>query len=404
MLLATLCVPLTFATLRRCQIRTWNAAFGTLTMALSPLYFPLATTFMSDVPAFFFTLVFFYGCIRCIQSRGRSAMLWLAGATAAGLLAGSTRQIAWLTVLCSLPALAWNRRHQRGVAFWAVCLWIVSAVAVLAIARWFTDQPYISVGFPFALAGPVNYAVFKLSKFIKSGLASVTFLLSPVISCIALRFRFETGAQRVRFAVFLVGISLVVGYLTWRKAPGWWGAQLLGDHVSTAGICFLSDVVGLRPMVVRPQLQTAFAFMLLFLLALAIDVVVHATSSSQAKGLSSDDKALLWMAASARTVYMLLVLTRNTSFDRYYLPMLFVAVVAALCWYRENSAAARSGLDWSCCCCLPHSVWQARTISFRSCARGSPRQIASSVRVWCPHVFTQVSSMTPGRKWEPLAT
>ena len=48
----------------RMGLGDWNASVATLSIVLSPLFLPLATTFMSDVPGMIAVLVCLYCCVQ----------------------------------------------------------------------------------------------------------------------------------------------------------------------------------------------------------------------------------------------------------------------------------------------------------------------------------------------------
>src|SRR5262249_8942370 len=54
------CAVLVFRLGRRAGLNSSFATFATLTLVLSPLFLPLAVSFMTDVPALFFLLACFY--------------------------------------------------------------------------------------------------------------------------------------------------------------------------------------------------------------------------------------------------------------------------------------------------------------------------------------------------------
>ena len=74
-----------------------NASIGALTLGLSPLYFPLATSFMTDVPALFAMLLCIYMCQSAVAATSaRTTILWLVSAAMLNVASGTARQIAWL--------------------------------------------------------------------------------------------------------------------------------------------------------------------------------------------------------------------------------------------------------------------------------------------------------------------
>lgn len=129
--------------LRRFGINPGNAIFGTLAFALSPIFLPSAVSFMTDVPGMLIIFVCMYMCQQAVKSAtDRSALMWLASATAFNIAAGTVRQIAWLGALVMVPSTVWLLRKRRGAKATGIVLWTISFIAVLIFLHWFNNQPY----------------------------------------------------------------------------------------------------------------------------------------------------------------------------------------------------------------------------------------------------------------------
>ena len=98
--------------LERFGLARRSAAFGALLLGLSPIFVPLAPTFMTDISGMFVVLVCIYMCLRAYTAAGdRSAILWLIAAGLVNVAGGTVRQIAWLGALVLVPSTAWA--HAR---------------------------------------------------------------------------------------------------------------------------------------------------------------------------------------------------------------------------------------------------------------------------------------------------
>ena len=346
MLVSVLAAPLAHALLMRCGIRAWNATLGTLTLVLSPLYLPLATTFMSDSFAMFFMLIFFYACVRCVQAgTARTAIWWLAGAAAAGLAAGTVRQIAWLTILVSLPCVAWQQRKRRAMLPAGIAMWGISIATVFLAMHWFKNQPYISEEKLFA---PLLHwaAVPRIYDFLWHGLASCSLLLSPILLAVALRFPVRQKGKGQQLALVLAAVSIGVAADTALFGSQWWGTWLLGDHVTTSGILWHPQILGPRPVLVPGHIQVAVAFLLLATIGISASTLWFGRSTfSSGTNLLPSETALFWMTVPFTVAYLVLIFTRLTSYDRYYLPLLFLATLGMLRLYEEWFA---SPVSWLC--------------------------------------------------------
>lgn len=142
--LAMLSAGLFHASLRRFGIAPRDAITGTLTLALSPLFLPLAASFMSDLPGLFVILLTLYLCQRALAGgTSRTVLLWLVAATAANLFGGTVRQTCWLGALVMVPCTAVLLRRRRAVLAFAAALWVASLLFIFFSLHWFLRQRYI---------------------------------------------------------------------------------------------------------------------------------------------------------------------------------------------------------------------------------------------------------------------
>ncbi len=129
--------------LRRFGINSQNAMFGTLALALSPIFLPSAASYMTDIPGLLVIFVCMYMCQRAVATPSdRAALLWLCSAVAVNVAGGTVRQIAWLGALVMAPSTAWLLRERRDMKIAGVLLWVLSLAGVLACLHWFNRQPY----------------------------------------------------------------------------------------------------------------------------------------------------------------------------------------------------------------------------------------------------------------------
>lgn len=199
--LAMASVYLLHASLVRFGVAGRNAIVGALTLGLSPLFLPLAASYMTDVGGLFCILLCLYLCQRAVAAHSNKAtILWLACAALTNIAAGTVRQIAWLGALVMVPSTAWLLRKRAAVKPVALLLWIASVVSVLACMRWFERQPY-SIA-ENIIQGPVTGTMFghMLAELLKAllCLALVTF---PILAAwIPPRGVSAAGPKRVSLA------------------------------------------------------------------------------------------------------------------------------------------------------------------------------------------------------------
>jgi hypothetical protein len=136
-------VAMCFLLARRVGLSTPMAVFITLMLGLSPVFMPLACTFMTDVPGLFFALLSMYALLRGLQTSAvRPAIAWIACGAVVGLIGGSSRQVVWIVPLVVLPYAAWLRRREHLFATSALVALVIVFAGAITTQRWFALQPY----------------------------------------------------------------------------------------------------------------------------------------------------------------------------------------------------------------------------------------------------------------------
>ena len=119
--LAAMAISLCYLLARRVGLQPRFAVFAALSVGLSPLYLPVASSFMTDAAGLFCIFLSLYLLIRAIESPGTGvAVAWLAAGLVVGLVGGTGRQIVWVVPLVVGPYAAWLRRDRRIFVFWAI--------------------------------------------------------------------------------------------------------------------------------------------------------------------------------------------------------------------------------------------------------------------------------------------
>ena len=178
MLLGGGCIYLFHQVLVSFGVRRRDAVFGALTLGLTPLFQPLATSFMTDIPGLFSTLLGARRCQRAIAAgTDRRAAAWLVAAAAGNLVIGSVRQICWLGVLVMVPSAAWLLRRRKGVVLSAAICWCVSVLILVLCVRWLNRQPWVLP--EHILQGPIS--MFRVGHLAAQGVkAGLVMLLLTV--------------------------------------------------------------------------------------------------------------------------------------------------------------------------------------------------------------------------------
>jgi hypothetical protein len=156
--LAAGCAVLAYKLHRCAGLPPRLSLFGSLTLALSPVFVPNAASFMTEIPGLFLFLASVYGYVGVagVMSESGTAedalvsarlrlWIWLGFALAAGMLAGTVRQVYWLVpILAPLYLCARGRlfRCAKSALPPLVLSVIVAFAGALAFSFWFSAQPY----------------------------------------------------------------------------------------------------------------------------------------------------------------------------------------------------------------------------------------------------------------------
>lgn len=131
-------VAFCYLLVRLAGLQAKAAVFVTLLFGLSPLFLPVAVSYMTDAPGLFFYFASLYFLIRAADSSadGRGYG-WLALGVVAGFLGGTGRQVVWFVPLVVLPYLALVRRQNVRFAAVTVGGWILTLGGMAAVMSWF---------------------------------------------------------------------------------------------------------------------------------------------------------------------------------------------------------------------------------------------------------------------------
>ncbi|HEV2325182.1 MAG TPA: hypothetical protein VGS10_14620 [Terracidiphilus sp.] len=210
--LACASVFLFYLILIRFGIHENNAIIGTLTLGLSPLFLPLAASFMTDIPSLLVILVCLYCCQRAMAARTDAAAVgWICFAAASNFLGGTVRQIVWLGALVIVPGTAWFLRKRRGVLLAASLLWVGTVVSTLWLMYWFAaqpnviDDPLINTAFP----------SFAALLYLFGALLCLLLVLFPLVAAWLPRLRTARGASLLAIASALMLVVVIQIVANW---------------------------------------------------------------------------------------------------------------------------------------------------------------------------------------------
>jgi hypothetical protein len=143
-------LPIVFATVylfQRCLVAFGlaekNASFGALTLGLSPIFVPAASSYMTDIPSLFALVLCLFFCQKSVTAMTNSGTyIWLTVAALTNLIFGTVRQTGWLGMLVIVPCVGLWLRHRRGVAAVGFTLTAICGAGVVGVLHWFLSHPY----------------------------------------------------------------------------------------------------------------------------------------------------------------------------------------------------------------------------------------------------------------------
>jgi hypothetical protein len=336
--LAMASVYLLHASLVRFGVTARNAVVGALTLGLSPLFLPLAASYMTDVAGLFCILLCLYLCQRALAAHSdRTAILWLACAALTNIAGGTVRQIAWLGTLVMVPSTAWLLRKRAGVKRIALLLWIASVVTVLVCIRWFEQQPYAVP--EKIIQGPVTVTMLghMLAELLKAllCLALITF---PILAAWIPVQRSLSRSAIMRIAFILAAMAAASILLGERGSLDHRVMPWLGHVIGTLSIfSSTGEMLGGRPVTLTLPIRVCLS---LLVIAAALTLVEHLlTKPRQRDGSSAVSlHEALWILGPFAISYVAFLLPRalySFVYDRYLLGLMPIAITFLLLLYQR---------------------------------------------------------------------
>jgi len=277
---------------RRASLAPRDALFVALSLVAMPLFFRLAPTFMTDLPALCFLLASLYAFVRAAETPDRSqqrpwhTVAWLVAATAVGMAGGTIRQNVWLAGPVGAACILGLRDTSRPARLAAAACFVLGTACLVAGVRWFNHQPY-AIHSRLAIAMPPVHVVAGVAATLQKAavqlLPVLALCLPPLLAARvrprtmvlvligsvaaacgllwaqqrlagstadpALTFGFWGGLGETRsFARSL----LAAGWLSLRLAPVVAAIALAGIEVRRRGMAALADAARLPPALLIP--------------------------------------------------------------------------------------------------------------------------------------------------------
>jgi 4-amino-4-deoxy-L-arabinose transferase-like glycosyltransferase len=352
-------VALVYLIARRASLSPYDSLFAALLTGLSTLFLPLAPTFMTDIPGFFFLLACLYGFTRAADaiedSQARSthvvpwrALAWLAIGTLCGVFGGTIRQPVWFApIACAAVLCLWrfgglSRSDRRLFRLASLLCGVIGMVALVVGTRWFSQQPYaIPTKLPtleavaqFGVVSIAREAVTVATECALKVLPAVLFCLPWIVKHVSTGLRTRWG--RITAVVTAVAMVVVLAGTMSRSLEGSLG--LLAGSWRPTGHALHDAGVGLIRCGV---LGVAVA------VAVAGTVAVGRTLSLPTAAWRLPPAVILPLAYLVPYGASLLLVSRTTDgiYPRYYLPLLPALTCVLLFCTRSSPASPHAAAD-----------------------------------------------------------
>jgi Dolichyl-phosphate-mannose-protein mannosyltransferase len=348
LLVALLTAFLAQRTMVRAGLNSRNATIGTLTLVLSPLFLPLALSFMTDMGGLFCVVLCLYACLRALQAQTDHAVLaWLAFAALSNAVGGTVRQIAWLGVLVTFPCTVWLLRRRPHVTLCGALLYLISVLFIIASLHWFARQPYVvpeSVFVKHVTLHNLNSLIGQSSSMF---LSFALFLLPVLIAFIpAVSFHNPRSEAFVVCGGILFLAALLCVFLFHPHSLGDFLAPFEGSTVTVFGFGAVTSIEGGQsaPVILAPALRIVLTIAVLFALLCFLDVLRTRRLNLIQQAPPATSPSISWRNLLVLLVpfvpaYLGLLVSRGLQadlFDRYLLVILPIGLILLLRFFQDS--------------------------------------------------------------------
>jgi hypothetical protein len=356
-------VALTYMLGRRAGLNGQLSAFTALTLGLSPLFMPMETTFMTDVPGLFFLLLSMYVLIRAYETE---SIFWILTGALIAIIGGSSRQIVWIVPLITLPYFAWLRRSNPAFIAAAAVGWIGVFLGAICMQRWFSHQP-------FSVPDPPGISYLReLRRHPKTQVMSMFWvgleMMLLILPIAVAAFGRNPMRPRLRGRISESPTTLVVnGCLTLALFVALLGIThhyhrmmipWMQNMISPTGIMGVNELSGDRPIVLIRPIRYAIAIVALAATALLVSAAILwmvRSCGSMAKligfFLRPPGRPIAVQAIVLTTVaYLGLEWTRcifGVGFDRHLLPLIPFIGIPILLSFQQNGFVRMPVVCWA---------------------------------------------------------
>lgn len=318
----------------RFGIKSRNAIIGTLTLGLSPMFMPLAASYMTDVSGLFIVLLCLYCCQRAVAATSdRKTIQWLCLAAVSSVAGGTVRQIAWLGTLVMVPSGGWLLRKKQGVLVTVAILWVASTGCVLYCMHWFATRPYSlsATTFPGPRPAPADLIVIITVEMVAEILCLLLMVYPVLVGWLVQIPRLH------RFTIgLLTFILLVCTYMQWSLSltlP--WAGNLIRTEFTRSRVADWRTTD--RFMLGVPE---SLIFAALIIVPFLVFLATARRETQERKDASRDTlpREVHFLLAPFILSYFVLLLPHASdgmAFDRYMLGLMPFAIIYFILLYQE---------------------------------------------------------------------
>ncbi len=329
-------VLLVYALGRKIGLRSQLALFGSLTVGTSPLFLPLAASFMTEAYACFFTMLCIYAAICSAEARNNfPATLWLWVLAISGIVGGSDRQTVWVAPIALIPYLFWVKRLDRRFALHAVVAYVVCIVSIAVLLTKFS-QPYAPLEIPrgeliqFVLHHLPSALAWMMSTVLSCLLVSLPALLfvSPLWKTLGVARHKASGLISAASVVFLLGVFIAFGLGPFGLAP------FAGNVLSQSGILYPAQVaLGFHPDTLPLWLRLGLTW------GLAFSVITFAYLCKNKNICTPPPRvpaAVFTIFTCAYALFLFPGALESFIYDRYMLPLFPLLVLSIMLLFQSR--------------------------------------------------------------------
>jgi hypothetical protein len=323
-------VLLVYALGRRAGLPHNLACFGALTVGTSPLFVPLASSFMTEPYACFFGTLCIYAAISSAEaSSSARATRWLWILAGSGILGGSDRQTVWTAPLALIPYVFWVRRLDRRFSIQAASAYVICIGSLAFLLHRFA-QPY----------GPTDLSRRQLFELVlKNSDLALVCVASSLLSCLLVSWPAFLCATRIwkqLGKLRIIGLVAVCAGITFFfLLMSIFGFELglvpfMGNILTPFGILKPGqDALGPKPVIIPMTVR----IVLTFLLTLSVAIFGHHVRAAR----GNMPRVPLTAFAIVACAYIPLLFPgglMGLTYDRYLLPLFPLVVISVLLSFR----------------------------------------------------------------------